>query len=210
MAQKLCHLPDYCKLFKEFLVEELIFYDSPFSFHFGKCSVIGKLSVRDNFHYLQNISLSCMDKEYRLKTGAVEILLLPTNYRSNPSDLSSFGSLVNGSLYEVHGETVFTPRDQTVDLSSLAVTTMEMVIKLRQNNLIFTESAGNYDARDISIESFGQVNDSDVERDVKEFEAMHVPAIYVHTMNEIDDAEKLIQTNFQLRRLRAKRRQENY
>lgn len=210
MASKLCHLPDYCNLFKEFLVEELIFYASPFSFHFGKCTVIGKLNIRDNFHYLQNISLSCMDKEYCLKTGTVEILLLPTNYRSNPSDLSSFRNLVNGTFYEVHGETAFTPKHKTADLNSLTVTTMEMIIKLRLNNLIFTESAGNYDAKDISIESLGQVNESNLERDVKEFETMHVPAIQVHTMNEIDEAEKLIQTNLQLRRLRTKRRQENY
>lgn len=210
MAQNLCHLPDYCKLFKEFLVEELIFYESPFSFHFGKCSVIGKLSIRDNFHYLQNISLSCLDKEYRLKTGTVEILLLPTNYRSNPSDLSSFRNLINGSLYEIHGETVFTPKNKPVDLNSLTVSTMEMILQLRQNHLIFSESAGAYDAKDISIESLGQVDDTNIEADVKEFEAMHVPAIQVHTMNEINEAEKLIKTNLQLRRLRAKRRQKNY
>lgn len=210
MALNLCHLPDYCDLFKAFLVEELIFYESPFSFHFGKCSVIGKLSIRDNFHYLQNISLNCMDKEYSLKTGTVEILLLPTNYRSNPTDLSSFRDLVNGSFYEVHGETAFTPKHKTIDLNSLTVTTMEMIIQLRLKNLILSESAGNLDAKDISIESIGQVDDSTVEKDVKEFEAMHVPAIQVHTMNEIDDAENLIQTNLQLRRLRAKRQQENY
>lgn len=210
MAQKLSHLPDYCNLFKEFLVEELIFYESPFSFHFGKCSVIGKLSIRDNIHYLQNISLSCVDKEYCLTTGTVEILLLPTNYRSNPSDLSSFSKLVNGSFYEVHGETAFTPKPQTVDLNAVTVTTMEMTIHFRQKNMIFTESVGDYDAKEIPIEAFGQVNDSDVERDVKEFEALHVPAIQVHTMNEVDDAEKLIQTNLQLRRLRTERRQKNY
>lgn len=210
MAQKLCHLPDYCNLFTEFLVEELIFYESPFSFHFGKCSVIGKLSVRDNIHYLQNISLSCVDKEYCLKTGTVEILLLPTNYRSNPSDLSSFSKLVNGSFYEVHGETAFTPKQQTVDLNSATVTTMEMIIRFRQKHLIFTESVGNYDEKDIAIESLGQVNDTDVEGDVKEFEAMHVPAIQVHTINEVDEAEKLIQTNLHLRRLRSERRQKNY
>lgn len=210
MALNLCHLPDYCDLFKAFLVEELIFYESPFSFHFGKCSVIGKLSIRDNFHYLQNISLNCMDKEYSLKTGTVEILLLPTNYRSNPTDLSSFRDLVNGSFYEVHGETAFTSKHKTIDLNSLTVTTMEMIIQLRLKNLILSESAGNLDAKDISIESIGQVDDSTIEKDVKEFEAMHVPAIQVHTMNEIDDAENLIQTNLQLRRLRAKRQQENY
>lgn len=210
MASKLCHLPDYCNLFKDFLVEELIFYESPFAFHFGKCSVIGKLCIRDSFHYLQNISLKCLDKEYRLKTGAVEILLLPTNYRSNPSDLSSFRNLVNGSLYEVHGETAFTPKNKTADLNSLTVTTMEMIIKLRLKHLIFTESAGNYDAKEISIESLGEINDGNVERDVKEFEAMHVPAIQVHTMNEIDAAEQLIQTNLGLRRLRIKRRHDNY
>lgn len=210
MASKLSRLPDYCNLFKEFLVEELVLYESPYDFHFGKCSVIGKLSVRDGLHYLQNISLNCLDREYRLSTGSVEILLLPTNYRSNPSDLSSFRNLVNGSFYEVHGETAFTPKHKPVDLQSMTVTTMEMIIRFRLRNIFFTESIGTYDSKHIPVESLSQVKDSSVERDEKEFEATHVPAIQVHTMNEIDEAEQLIQSNLQLRRLRNKRRHENY
>lgn len=210
MASKILHLPDYCDLFKDFLVEELMFYESPFEFHFGKCSVIGRLSIRGNLHYLQNISLSCLDKEYRLKTGAVEILLLPTNYRSNPTDYSSFRHLVDGLFYQVHGETAFTPKKDKVDLKSLTVNTMEMTIKLRMKNLNFTESAGSYDAKEISMHSITQLNEDDVQRDVNEFEISHIPAIQVHTINEIDKAEELIHTNLQLRLLRNKRRQNNY
>lgn len=209
MPSKIYHLPDYCQLFRDFLVEELVFYESPFEFHYGKCSVIGKLSIRDNFHYLQNISLSCLDKEYCMKTGSVEILLLPTNYRSDPSDLSSFRNLVNGSFYEIHGETAFTPKHETVDLNSKAVNTMEMIVQLRHKYLQFTESAIDYEAKDISLNG-DEVNGDDIERDIEEFERMHVPAIQVHTMNEIDLAEELIHTNLQLRRLRDKQKKDNY
>lgn len=87
---------------------------------------------------------------------------------------------------------------------------MEMIIRFRQKNLIFSESVVDYDAKDISTELLRKVYDSNVEQDVNEFEATHVPAIQVHTMNEIDEAEKLIQTNLQLRRLRTDRRQKNY
>lgn len=213
MASKILHLPNYCKLFKDFLVEELIFYESPFEFHFGKCSVIGRLSIRDNLHYLQNISLYNLDKEYRLETGTVEILLLPTFYRSNPTDYSSFGYLVDGLFYEVHGETAFTPKNETMDLKSLTVNTKEMIIKLRMKNLLFAEEYEefeHYDAKDISMQSLIQFNEDDVQRDVNEFEMNHLPAIQVHTMNEIDRAEKLIHTNLQLRLLRNKRRKNNY
>lgn len=210
MASKILHLPDYCNLFKDFLVEELIFHESPFEFHFGKCLVIGKLCRRNNLCYLQNISLGCLDEEYRLKTGAVEILLLPTSYRSNPGDMSSFQrNLVNGSFYEIHGETAFIPQCESVDLASSSINTLEMVIKLRINNLQFHESHGGYDLRDIPAHSC-DFNEIDVQRDVDEFQKNHVPAIQVHTMNEIDDAEALISTNLQLRLMRNQRRQANY
>ncbi|XP_031632146.1 uncharacterized protein LOC116346313 isoform X2 [Contarinia nasturtii] len=90
MAAKILQLPDYCHIFRDFLVEELIFYKSPFEFHYGKCSVIGKLHWQDNL-YLQNISLKCLDEKYRLKTSSVGIRLLETGYRANPDDVSSFG-----------------------------------------------------------------------------------------------------------------------
>lgn len=210
MASNIFHLPDYCDLFKDFLVEELVFYESTFRFHYGKCSVIGKLSVRDNLHYLQNISLNCLDSEYRMKTGVVEILLLPTHYRSNQSDVSSFRHLVDGLFYEIHGETAFTPKHETADLKSLTVDTKEMIIKLRLKHLMFNESAINYDAKDISISSFTQFDENEVERDINEFEMNHIPAIRVHTINEVDKAEELIQTNLQLRLLRNRRRRTNY
>lgn len=206
MVSKICHLPVYNNFFQHFLVEELVFYESPFAFHFGKCSVIGKLSVRDGFHYLQNILLKCLDKEYRLKTGAVEIFLLQTHSHSNPS----FGS--NGSFYEVYGETMFAPKHKSADLNALTKTIKEMIIKLRLKT--FTESAeNNFDASDISFRTLDQVNGNERTRDVKEFEAMHVPAIQVDTMKEIyeaKEAEELIQTNLRLRRLRVKEHHGNY
>lgn len=209
MASKIFHLPDYCDLFKDFLVEELAFYGSPFEFHHGKCSVIGKLSIRENLHYLQNISLSCLDEEYRLKTGSVEILLLPTNYRSNPSDMSSFRHLMDGLFYEIYGETAFTPKHDAADLKSLTVNTKELIMKLRLKHLVFTESAINYEEEDISRSLFTQFNEAEVERDIGEFEMSHIPAIQVHTTNEVNKAEELIQTNLQMRLLRNQRRQAN-
>lgn len=210
MDSKIFHLPDYCDLFKQFLVEELIFYESPLEFHFGKCSIIGKLCIRDNLHYLQNISLSSLDEEYRLKTGLVEILLLPTNYRSNPTDLSSFRHLVDGLFYEVHGETAFKPKQGTVNLKTLTINTMELIIQLRMKHLKFAGSVSSFDVKDIAIDSIDPINESEIDRDIKCFGMNYIPAIQVHTMNEIDKAEELLQTNLQFRLLRNERHQNNY
>lgn len=206
MASQILHLPDHCKLFKDFLVEELIFYKSSFHFHYGNCSVIGKLCRRDNLCYLQNISLSCLNKMYCMKTGAVEIRLLPTGYRSNPGDLSSFRSLINGAFYEVHGETAFLRNDVP---NAVPITVAEMMINQRMKHLSFPDgNSGNFDLQDIPSDSC-QFDKNAIQSDIEQFQTIHIPALQVHTMNEIDQAEQLIQCNLQLRLLRNKR-QLNY
>lgn len=207
MASQLLHLPDYCKLFKDFLVEELIFHKSPFDFHYGKCSVIGKLCRRDNLCYLQNISLRCLDRNYCMKTGSVEIRLLPTSYRSNPGDYSSFRSLINGGFYEVHGETAFLRK---VEPNSAPITVAEMMINQRMKHLIFTggDSCNHFDLKDIPSDSC-QFNENSVHEDIERFKVTYVPVLQVHTMNELDQAEDLIQCNLKLRLLRNKRRNQN-
>lgn len=209
MAAKILHLPDYCELFKESLVEELLFYESLFEYHYGKCSVIGKLCMRDNFWCLQNIALACLDEEYRLQTGAVEILLLPTAYRSNPFDMSSFDNrnMVDGGFYEVHGETVFS----NVDDPKLPVkTTHDLVINLRSKNVQTTaDSCCNYEEKDISMDSC-ILDENGVTADLAAFQKTYKPAIQVHTINKIDKPTEVIQCNLQLRLLRNKRRSTNY
>ncbi|XP_055305115.1 uncharacterized protein LOC129569908 [Sitodiplosis mosellana] len=215
MASQILHLPVHCKLFKDFLVEELIFHKSPFDFHYGKCAVIGKLCRRDNLCYLQNISLSCFDRNYCIKTGAVEIRLLPTSYRSNPGDLSSFRGLINGAFYEVHGETAFLHKDAPVT-AAVPITIVEMMINLRMKYLVFTDGNSNscnssnqlFDLKDIPSD-YCQLNETAILEDVKRFKTTHVPVLQVHTMNEIDQAEELIQCNLQLRLLRNKRHSKN-
>lgn len=208
LASKILHLPDYCNLFKELLVEELIYYESPFEFHYGKCSVIGKLCRRNELCYLQNISLVCLDKECCLQTGAVDILLLPTSYQSNKTDKSSFRNLVDGSFYEVHGETVFSLAS---DITSPVKTTEAMIRSLRMKNLIIIENSemNILEIKDIPEDSctFCETN---VEADIEKFKQHYRPAIQVHTMNEIDQAAELIHCNLQLRLLRNKRRNINY
>lgn len=205
MASRIFQLPTYCDLFKYFLIEELILYDSPFDFHHGKCSLIGKLSVRENLCYLQNISLSCLDREYRLDTGAAEILLLRTSYRSNPEATSSFPVLVNGAFYEVHGETVFSVKNES---SQPTLTTAEMVIKLRRTHLHFASEieCGRPDIPANACEFDAKA----IEKDVEAFAKSHEPAVLVHSMNEIDQGEELIQRNLQLRLIRDRRRRNNY
>lgn len=209
MASKILHLPEYCNLFKQLLVEEIVFYESPFDYHYGKCSVIGKLCIKDQMYYLQNISLGCLDKEYCLKTGSAEILLLPTAYRSNSTDISSLCNLINGSFYEVHGETVFSVRNHP---EAPVKTTEEMIISLRINNLSSTENTedtSNLELKDISM-SLSQLSETKIEADLQTFMKNHVPALQVHTINEIDQAEEVIHCNLQLRLLRNKRRHINY
>lgn len=205
MASQILHLPNHCKLFKDFLVEELIFYKSPFDFHYGNCAVIGKLCRRNNLCYLQNISLSCLDKNYCMRTGSVEIRLLPTCYRSNPGDLSSFRSLINGAFYEVHGETAFLCKDVS---NSPPITTAELMISLRMKHLVFEDGTSNinssnqqFDVKDIPSECC-QINEAAVIEELEQFKLSHIPVIQVHTMNEIDQAEELIQCNLLLRNKR--------
>lgn len=73
-------------------------------------------------------------------------------------------------------------KHKTADFNSLTVTTMKMIIKFRLNNLIFTENAVSYKAKDISNEYLM----------VKSIRAVYQP---YKPMDEIDDAEKLIQIN---------------
>lgn len=201
MASKILHLPDYCNSFKDLLVEELIFHKSPYEFHYGKCSTVGKLGRRGNLCYLQNISLGCLDKSYCMRTGVVEILLLQTCYRSNPDDLSSFHHLVNGSFYEVHGETAFLNAHEP---NSAPITVSEMIINQRKNNLKFTESIGRFDLSTIS-DSIFELNETAIKHDIEHFARTYIPVLQVHTINEIDQAEELIQCNLQIRTFRNKR-----
>lgn len=207
MASKILHLPEYCKLFKEFLVEELIFYESPLVYHYGKCSVIGKLCQRNQSYYLQNISFVGLDKEYCLKTGAVEILLLPTNYRSNSGDVSSLQNLVNGSFYEVHGETVFF--SLTNDPKPSVKTTEELIKNLRLKHLLITGDNSSTDDKIIPRGSCA-FSETEVAADLEAIKKRYTPAIQVHTIREIGQAEELIQCNLQLRLMRKKRRSLNY
>lgn len=141
-----------------------------------------------------------------MKTGAVEIRLLPTGYRSNPGDLSSFRSLINGAFYEVHGETAFLRNDVP---NAVPITVAEMMINQRMKHLSFPDgNSGNFDLQDIPSDSC-QFDKNAIQSDIEQFQTIHIPALQVHTMNEIDQAEQLIQCNLQLRLLRNKR-QLNY
>lgn len=190
MASKILRLPDYSRSFKFFIVEELVFFESPFDFHYGKCSVIGKLFSRNDLWYLQNIALMCLGKEYCLKTGSIEILLLSTAYRKKAGDQTSLQNLINGSFYEVHGETVFW---NTIDSSSLTIS--EFITQLRIQHLAVDE---DFYLKEIPESSF-QLDENDIKQYTEQFLETNIPAIQVRTINEIDKAEELIQSNLKLR-----------
>lgn len=204
MASKILHLPDYCNVFKEFLVEELVFYESPLDLHHGKCSVIGRLHERNNLWYLQNITLNCVDKEYQLPSGAVEILLVPTNYHADGA--STFQNMVSGWFYEVHGETGFYSQS---DGHQKPFTVAEMIIKLRIAHMTFNESMTDYELPDIPRNAC-TFDEAIVQRDIENIGKTFVPCIQVHTSNPIEHPVELLQTNLELRLLRQRRRQENY
>lgn len=206
MASKILHLPEYCNVFKEFLVEELVFYESPLDFHHGKCSVIGRLFERNNLWYLQNITLDCVDKEYQLPSGAMEILLVPTSYHANSNGVSTFQNLNSGWFYEVYGETGFYNQ---CDEHQKPFTVAQMIIKLRIEHMHFDESMADFEQPDIPANAC-TFDVAAVQRDIERIGATFVPCIQVHTSNPIEQPAALVQTNLQLRLIRQRRRQKNY
>lgn len=53
---------DYCKFYKWFLVEELVL-TFPDQFHYGKCSVIGRLSINsDNSIFINNVKIKGLER----------------------------------------------------------------------------------------------------------------------------------------------------
>lgn len=51
----------YCDFYKWFLVEELAL-TFPEQFHYGKCSVIGRLSIQDDSIFINNVRIKGVDR----------------------------------------------------------------------------------------------------------------------------------------------------
>lgn len=194
MASQILNIPNYCDIFKFILVDELVFSD-PLEFHYGKCSVIGKLAFKNDSYYLQNIQLKCIAEEYQLPTGTEEVLLLPN---------TRFDNFQNGAFAEVHGDAVFWLKDTNWSQRSnkLPKTTKDLMTNLRTKHLVFNDEDSQMilDEKVIPADCC-HLDEDAIQKSLEIFSSTWMPAIQVLTMNIINDAEALIDVNLRLRLL---------
>lgn len=193
MLGGLLDFPKYCDYPKNLLVEELVFTSSPVRLHYGKCAVIGQLYREDNKYYLQNIRLSYLDEQHQMETGAIKILLLDMGN-------GSFQKFVDNKFAEVFGEAVFWPITESVDNQNTTAptTTKDLVQQLRLLN-IDSSQIENMDPDESQITS--TFDEEAVEQAIEKFNSNYVPAIRISVMNLIDQAEKMIAYNLELRKV---------
>lgn len=205
MASAILHLPKHCNIYQNLLVEELVFHKSPLNYHYGKCSVIGKLVYDEVFdkYFLENIRLRCLDKKYQMKTGAIRIRLL---VQSRPEQTSI------GSFAEVHGETGFvrpsesefnlqTGKQNTVEMK----TTVDFIKRMRIGFLKFNEETQGVRNSDDDIDADTcQINQRGLDEFLETFPVNFEPVIKLFTINIIDQAEELIECNLKMRMVMRK------
>lgn len=209
MPSTILRLPKPCDIHENLLVEELVFCKSPLDYHYGKCSVIGKLVYDDGKYYLENIRLRCLDEKYRMKTASIRIRLLPVHTMS-----SSF----NGSFAEVHGETVFLRRSESdsnsqpfkrKQKSSSWKTTVDIINRMRSEFVQFNEETQGcrYGDDVIDADDACQIDQIGIDEYLERFPNDHEPAIKLFTMEILDQAEELIECNLKLRIVMKKLKQ---
>lgn len=193
---KILKIPDYCDNFEFKLVEELSLSD-PLDLHYGKCTVIGRLACDAKSHYLENIQLKFMSKEYQLPTGSVRVFLLPD---------SKLDNFVSGAYAEVHGEAAFWRTDLCWNErgKDLPKTTRDLIVDMRRHHIKFNDldSQAILDAKEIPPD--GCLTDDDVKSRMEQFKSIWKPAIHVYTINIVNEAEELIHCNLKMRLLRKK------
>lgn len=176
-------LKPYCDTYQQLLVEELYYIPAPHRLHYGMCSVIGRLTF-DNYRYqLQNIKLSCFDERHALPTGAISVLILPNHDSELP---------LPNQYVEVFGEAVLVERGaihngltaHTEPPMSSAILTeklIEMQVKLNADN-------------------------ATMQREIDAMQTKYEPAIYADSFKVIDEAERVILCNLELRMIRLNKR----
>lgn len=197
-------LPEFTENYKLLLVEELVLVRHPAVLHWGNCKVIGRVQHENLRYFLENIQLECFGKEYKMPTGAVNILLL-TSTSDKP--------LPVGRMAEVYGQIVLCDKSDISNRGSLAdqrnvipTTTSCHLMELIRDKLSELEdgrqSTGMDDPRmDANVKA-------EMRKYLVQLKSQYEPAIHIMHVNAISDAEELITCDLGLR-LIDKMRQPN-
>lgn len=195
IESKLLELPKYCDLYRFFIVEELIFVQTPLHYHHGKCAVIGRIAFDNGDYYLENIILRTLNSEYQVPSGSLRILLLLDKGLSGE---------VNSNA-EVNGETVFWRKtDDTNNHSKMMLkSTCDLVRTIRSKFIHFNdEHSAEIQHIDEPINREACTFDTDnISKYLEHFSKEFVHAIKVHNLNPIDIADEVISCNLMQRKL---------
>lgn len=204
------NIPAYCDIYKPLLVEEIYYLASPTNLHHGMCSVIGKITFKDDRYLLQNVKLSSMDKAYQLPTGAINVLIIPLQEAYPPLPIDQF--------VEIFGETILWARDQnairisTGDCQerSLPITSAFLVRQLRQAQ-IELEAARGLPAREptgMNDKSMNSTIKLALRKRIDDMRKKYEPAIYLDSFKIIDEADEVITCNLELRAVQIKKQKQ--
>lgn len=193
---KLLKLPEFTGIYRFFIVEELIFVETPLHFHHGRCAVIGRIAFDDGDYYLENIRLNALNKKYRIPTGTLRILLLlEGGFRER--DINSF--------VEVNGETVFWRKNEDTTNPSRIIqkSTIDLARAIRSDLVHLkdeTDESDEFYDKQISMEEC-TFDEDEIKEYLKNFSEKYVHAIKVDSINTIESAEEVVYCNLQIRKL---------
>lgn len=201
-------LPEYCDFYKNILVEELVYIINPVKLHYGKCAVIGKLLCEERKYYLQNIRLKCLNETYQLPTGSVRTLLLPS------TDQNSFPT---NTFAEVFGEAVLW---DTTNIDQIAVQvdrnlpakSKDLMQFMCDKQLQLEREKGDDQQRKptgMCDKSMNSTVRMALRRELDELKRRYIPAIRVHKVNVIDQAEELIECHLEMRLVQQMKKLKN-
>lgn len=197
------NLPDYCDLYKFFLIEELVFIKNPVFFHYGKCVVIGQLHFEDSKYFLTNVRLKCLGSKYERSSGSISILLLPSTENQI--------LLPIGRTVEVFAETYLWNKTKErsssqLDLeeNSLDIITSRYLGEI-QNETETALDQPNCKSSGTTTEGLQPTNRSKPHEYLSQMKENLVPVLRIHHIAVIDRAADLIETNIRLRQITSVR-----
>lgn len=191
--------PKYSESYKFLLVEELIYTVHPSQLHYGKCMVIGKLVMEDYRYYLQNIQLKCLGDEYKLPTGSLRILLLTS---------TEDRAFRIGNIAEVKGEAVLWDRTKSANERFVtqeyyvAPKTSNELMQILGSKQINMERERGQEPRSptgMSDQSMDSTVKSMLQQQLEGMRTQYEPAIKIHRVNVINEAEEMIMCHLELR-----------
>ncbi|XP_022215859.2 uncharacterized protein LOC111069930 [Drosophila obscura] len=163
--------PQYTNFFESLLVEELVLEPNYLKLHYGKCAVIGRLTVLAERYRLENVRVKSLPRECSLPGGILSVLLLGLDI-TKVSKLN----LISGCHCIVRGEVVLcclqSPNSPTLTSGG-----------------VFNLLQGMTD------------DEAACKRYLEKLHQTHIPAIDVWFAHPIDSFEQLIDSRLQIKQL---------